>query len=156
MNPSEFSNLVFMVVLTFTIFSVLMNKGSGYHRELQLSKDKTMSFSIRAVKILKAFNLLFAGINIDAGKARSLLKNPTYATMAAYEKFKEDGKWKEAYRFVGNNLKEGEPVAEYAPDSYAGNSTQQLQDLQEKIDGVILSREKLRSVLVKTAREFSK
>ncbi len=140
----------------FTTFAVLANKGSGYHRELQLSKDKTMSFSIRTIKILKALIPLFEGINIDGSKARKLLKNPTYATMAAYEKFRTDGKWKEAYRFIGTMLKEGEPVAEYSPDSYVGTNPKQFQDLQKRIHGLILSRKNLELELIKTTKEFIK
>ena len=140
----------------FTTFAVLANKGSGYHRELQLSKDKTMSFSIRTIKILKALIPLFEGINIDSSKARKLLKNPTYATMAAYEKFRAEGKWKDAYRFIGTMLKEGEPVAEYSPDSYAGTNPKQFQDLQKRIHGLILSRKNLELELIKTTKEFIK
>ena len=140
----------------FTTFAVLANKGSGYHRELQLSKDKTMSFSIRTIKILKALIPLFEGINIDSSKARKLLKNPTYATMAAYEKFRAEGKWKDAYRFIGTMLKEGEPVAKYSPDSYAGTNPKQFQDLQKRIHGLILSRKNLELELIKTTKEFIK
>ena len=140
----------------YSFLQVLANKGSGYHRELQLSKDKTMSFSIRTIKILKALIPLFEGINIDGSKARKLLKNPTYATMAAYEKFRTDGKWKEAYRFIGTKLKEGEPVVEYSPDSYVGTNPKQLQDLQKRIHGLILLRKNLELELVKTTRDFIK
>ena len=140
----------------FTTFAVLANKGSGYHRELQLSKDKTISFSIRTIKILKALIPLFEGINIDSSKARKLLKNPTYATMAAYEKFRAEGKWKEAYRFIGTRLKDGEPVTEYSPDSYVGTNPKQLQDLQKRIHGLILLRKNLELELVKTTKDFIK
>ena len=140
----------------FTTFSVIFNKGSGYHREFQLSKDKTIAFTLRAIKILKALLPLFSGIKIDHSKAKSLVKNPTYATMAAYEKFREGGKWKDAYRYIGAKLKAGEPVAEYCPDSYVGTERNELHILQEKIEALIQIRCNMESELIKTAREFIK
>ena len=140
----------------FTTFSVLFNKGSGYHREFQLSKDKTMAFTLRAIKILKALLALFAGIKIDSDKAKSLMKNPTYATMAAYVKFSEEGKWKDAYRYIGAKLKSGEPVAEYCPDSYDETNLNELHNLQQNIEALIQTKRNIEAELIKTAREFIK
>ncbi len=140
----------------FTTFSVLFNKGSGYHREFQLSKDKTMAFTLRAIKILKALLALFAGIKIDSDKAKSLMKNPTYATMAAYVKFSEEGKWKDAYRYIGAKLKSGEPVAEYCPDSYVETNLNELHNLQQNIEALIQTKRNIEAELIKTAREFIK
>lgn len=138
----------------FTVFSTILNKGSGYHRELQLSKDKAMAFTQRTLKILKAMEPLFAGISLNEQKAKAAVKNSTYATMAAYGKFKEDGKWKDAYRFVGTTLKQGGSVPEYEPDSYRGADGKHLSELKAGILNLMDARKDQISNLIISAEEF--
>ena len=49
-----------------TSISILMNKGTGYHREFQLSKDKVIAYTVRIIDILKALKMLFSGIEIES------------------------------------------------------------------------------------------
>lgn len=139
----------------FTVFSTLLNKGSGYHREFQLSKDKAMAFTQRTLKILLALGPFFAEISLNEQKAKALVKNSTYATMAAYGEFREKGKWKDAYRSVGAILKQGDTVPEYAPDPYMETDQKHLSELQAAISNLMRDRKNQISKLIKSAEEFS-
>ncbi len=138
----------------FTATSVLMNKGSGYHREFQLSKDKVIAFTKKVMRILVTFEPLMAGLKVNSEKARELVANSTYATMAAYEKFKADGKWKDSYRFIGTSLKKGDQLHEYSPDTYNSCDINEISSLIKKVTDIRENREKQKSDLLKQVKDL--
>lgn len=134
--------------------STLLGKGSGYHREFQISKDRIMASILRALKILRALPPLFEGLELDANRAHALVENPTYATMAAYRQFIQGGRWKDAYRAVGAVLKQGDRVPEYVPDSLGGTGREEISNVMARVQALMAGKKSRRDALIKAAGEF--
>lgn len=116
-----------------TSLTATMNKTSGYHRDFQLSKDKTMSFTIRIRQILEALKLFFSGMEINKEAARDSIANSSYATMESFALFESGMKWKDAYIQVGEYVRDGKKLNEYAPETYISVAESTISAMEERI-----------------------
>lgn len=137
-----------------TSTSILMNKGSGYHREFQLSKDKVMKYTIRLVRILDAIEGMIPGIEIDKQMAAEVLQNTTYATNEVYRLFSGGMKWKDAYAEVGRKLRLGLPVEATPPRSFVSTTVEEIEKLTSSVEDLIEQRNDLAESIIRRAREM--
>lgn len=142
-------------VLTTSI-TILMNKGLGYHREFQLSKDKVISYTLRLSEMLKALNEMLAQIKIDSEKAQHITENSTNATMNAFELFSSGTPWKEAYSEIGSKVRRGEFLEKYEPEISESFSVEHINALANKVKLEIEKRDKAVKNLLAEGLEFSK
>jgi argininosuccinate lyase len=139
-----------------TAISINMNKGTGYHREFQLSKDETIEMTLTVAKILEAMKEFFAGIKIDEIKAHQAIENSTNSTMEAYSLFVSGLKWKDAYRTVGTKLRRGEQIGEYPPDSYIALEDVKLEEIEKTLGSIKAIREDIPRKLTAEAKRILK
>ena len=135
-----------------TTISINMNKGTGYHREFQLSKDKTIEMTLTMAKILEVMKEFFAGLKIDVIKAQKSIENSTNSTMEAYSLFLSGFKWKDAYRTVGAKLRQGEKIGEYPPDGYIALEQAKLEEIRKTVDSMKAIREDVSKKLISEAK----
>ncbi len=126
-----------------TSLSVMMNKGSGYHREFQLSKDKVMTFSAQSPDILGAFAGLLGTIRIDASHAEDMVLNSTHATMDAYDAYSSGMDWKEAYTSTGEKLKAGRQISKHPPRDYSSTTKEMILKKMAEVDTIKEGRERI-------------
>lgn len=134
--------------------TTLMNKGSGYHREFQLSKDKVMKYTLRLIDILKAMDGLFSGMEINVDQAEKLVENSTHATMEVFRLFSGGMKWKDAYTTVGNMIKANEPFKTISPKSLTTINTESIYELSKAMEMEKKRREDLIDSLHLRARKM--
>ena len=84
--------------------TILVNKSSGYHREFQTSKDKTIEFVILCEKILNHFQDFLMKFKLDEKKAATSMENSVNATAEAFSIFKSGKSWKDSYAAVGDMI----------------------------------------------------
>lgn len=123
--------------------TVVLNKGSGYHREFQLSKDKTIKYVSRLVKILNALEGLFAGIEVNSAEAAKVMENSTYSTMEVFRLFSDGMKWKDAYAQVGNKLRSNEPIKAVPPEPLTTVDADSIEEFGKTVNSEILRRSNL-------------
>lgn len=127
-------------ILTMAV-TTTMNKGSGYHREFQLSKDKVIAYTSRMFDILSSLEGLFTGLGINVEKAHGLMLNSINATMEAFSLFRNGTRWKDAYRAVGERLQKGERLGIYETKSFKAVSLSTIKMAQEEISKKSSSRD---------------
>ena len=137
-----------------TTASILENKSSGYHREFQISKDKTIDLLTTCEKLFKHFNTFLSGVEIGGVEGKAIMDNSTYATSQAYSIFKSGKTWKDSYRKVGEMIRNGEKFSPYDPklsQSIDSNIIDELSGLISEIrDNIKIKRENI----VNTARNI--
>jgi len=101
--------------------SVAMNLGSGYHRDLQLTKEPVLkSFSITKDS-LQMTELLIQAISVNAGEAEKACTREMFAAEAAYQKVKHEGlSFREAYKKIKENPEE---IPDYSAGEFLKNFT---------------------------------
>lgn len=134
--------------------SMLMNKGIGYHREFQISKDKVIKYTLTLNEIIKALSSMLSMTKIDTEKAKEITENTTNATMNAYDLFTKGTPWKEAYGQIGSKVREGDKLKEYIPEISISYSTDSFLHMDKKISDTINSRKSLLKNLVRKASDF--
>ncbi|AAT43116.1 lyase family protein [Picrophilus oshimae] len=97
-------------MLSFIMQSEL-NKTTGYHRDFQIVKDRTISFINNFERIMLGLKDLLYNIKFNEKN----IKNDVYATYNAWLAFKNGMDWKSAYSYAGNKIKNGEVLDEYQP-----------------------------------------
>lgn len=122
-----------------TTASILENKSSGYHREFQISKDKTIDLLTTCEKIFKHFNTFLSGVNIDGSEGMAAMDNSTYATSQAYSIFGTGKTWKESYRQVGDMVRAGGKFKAYDPEFYESVNQKILDEIAGVIDDLVES-----------------
>ena len=120
-----------------TTASILENKSSGYHREFQISKDKTIDLLTTCEKIFKHFNTFLSGVNIDGSEGMAAMDNSTYATSQAYNIFGTGKTWKESYRQVGDMVRAGGKFKAYDPEFYESVNQKILDEIAGVIDDLV-------------------
>ena len=120
-----------------TTASILENKSSGYHREFQISKDKTIDLLTTCEKIFKHFNTFLSGVNIDGSEGMAAMDNSTYATSQAYSIFGTGKTWKESYRQVGDMVRAGGKFKAYDPEFYESVNQKILDEIAGVIDDLV-------------------
>lgn len=141
-------------VLTSAI-SILMNKGLGYHREFQLSKDKVIRFTGKVSEILDALHQMISSTGIDQDKSKKLVQNATNATMEAYGLFTSGTPWKEAYRIVGSKLVNGEKLGSFEPEPSTTLTDIAIEDVRKNVANLKKSRRELKLKIIKEASKIS-
>lgn len=135
--------------------TILINKGSGYHREFQLSKDKVMTFTLKLLKILEAVDGLLSNLTVNPPRAAQVMENSTQATMEVFRLFKSGMKWKDAYITVGNKLRSGEKIEPIAPESFIFVNGEMISQAKSTIAQAIEKRSKVFDQIVEQAKAIS-
>ena len=141
--------------LLSTSISVLMNKGLGYHREFQLSKDKVIFFTLRLLEILESLNEMLALVEVETAKAEAVTENSTNATMNAFELFSKGTPWREAYGEIGKRVRNRVNLKEFQPEIFESYSEDEVQNLMANVTNAIESRAKSMGKLLTEAEVFS-
>ncbi len=140
-------------VLTSAI-STLMNKGLGYHREFQLSKDKIFFFTLRLLEILDSSNDMLRFVKFDSTRAQAMTENSTNATMNAFEMFSTGTPWKEAYAAIGNSVRKGDYLKVFQPEIFESFQPNEVQELIDKVSEAIKLRDNCMKKLLTEAKAF--
>ena len=109
----------------------IANRNTGYHREFQISKDKTTKDLLLVEGITKYLMKLLVEMKFDEVKAASFIENGSYSSYEAYKNFERTGKWKESYKQTGKRVRSAEKFTEYEPESYESVEAKELIE-QEK------------------------
>jgi argininosuccinate lyase len=100
------------------------NLPSGYHRDLQLTKDAIVRAVLTTTDLLAAMNHAVSGLSFDASRAAEACSPDLFATEVALRQVVEDGvPFRQAYRDVGTNLDRltsPDPAGALAPYRTAG------------------------------------
>ena len=103
------------VSLMNLLYSGIINKTTGYHRDFQVLKDEIIPFMVELKSILNGFPELFSGIKFNLKASENILQNSIYATYNSKLNFNSNGNWKESYRMVGDMIKYGKQLERYTP-----------------------------------------
>jgi argininosuccinate lyase len=112
--------------------TILTNKGSGYHREFQASKDKTIEFVILCEKILNHFQDFMLEFKLDEKKAADSMENSVNATAEAFSVFQSGKSWKDSYAVVGEKIRKNVPLDYHKPPEFTSVSSQEILYAKEK------------------------
>ncbi|MHB1709714.1 MAG: lyase family protein [Thermoplasmataceae archaeon] len=112
--------------------TILMNKGSGYHREFQASKDKTIEFVILCEKILYHFQDFFLEFRLNEKKAMDSMENSVNATAEAFSIFQSGKSWKDSYAMVGEKIRKDMPLDYHKPPEFTSVGGQEILYAKEK------------------------
>ncbi len=103
-NPDvlELLRAKYHVVVSYElqIKSMMSNLISGYHRDLQLTKEPTMKSLEITRQCLSVMRLIFENLKVDEERCRQALTEDIYATAEVYELVKQGVPFREAYKTV--------------------------------------------------------
>ena len=108
------------------------NLPSGYHRDLQLTKEAVMRGCLVAIDLLQAMAALIPGVQFDADRAREAVSPELFATARALEKVASGVPFRDAYREAAAELKSLDvpdaeaAIASYRVDGYPGRERPDL------------------------------
>lgn len=87
-----------------TLQALTQNLGSGYHRDLQLSKEPVLKSFNKTIQLLKASQILIEHITPNEENLKTACTNELFAAEAANKLVKEEGiSFREAYRELKEN-----------------------------------------------------
>ena len=90
--------------LQATLQSIVMNLGSGYHRDLQLTKEPVIRSFHSTGQALEMTDLLIESITINASETEKACTQELFAAEAAYQIVKNEGlSFREAYKKIKEN-----------------------------------------------------
>jgi argininosuccinate lyase len=135
--------------------SILGNKSSGYHRELQISKDRTMDSLLMCEKIFRHFNTFLSQVIVEEKEGKVAMENDIYATGEAYRIFSSGKTWKESYRKVGDMIRSGQKFNTYEPPIYEFVNKKILDEASEAIENFANTIRKNREAIVETAQRLA-
>jgi argininosuccinate lyase len=98
------------------LYSGIVNKTTGYHRDFQVLKDEIIPFMSELKGILNGFPALFSGIKFNEEAAKKIIENSIYATYNSKLNFNANKNWKASYRIVGDMVKLGKELEPYMPE----------------------------------------
>ncbi|MEM1269912.1 MAG: lyase family protein, partial [Bacteroidota bacterium] len=102
------------------------NLPSGYHRDLQLTKEAVMRAVLLSGDLLTAMNELVPGIQFNRERAMAALSPGLFATADALERVRAGQPFRDAYRETASRLDDltvppaGEALAAYRVPGYPG------------------------------------
>jgi argininosuccinate lyase len=100
------------------------NLPSGYHRDLQLTKEATMRAVLAARDLVTAVGAVLPGVEWRGGQMRAALSPDLFATAEALQRVAAGEPFRDAYRAVGANLDAlAVPDADDALAAYAAPGT---------------------------------
>ncbi len=135
--------------------SILENKSSGYHREFQISKEKTMDALLMCEKIFRHFNAFLSQVIIDEKEGKAAMENSIFATGEAYKIFSSGKTWKVSYRQVGDMVRSGQKFKAYDPPIYESVSNEILDNTSEAIEDLANGIKKNREAIVDAAQKLT-
>ena len=95
------------------------NLPSGYHRDLQLTKEAVMRACLLTVDILNAMNAIVPGVSFDEAAVTRAVSPELFATARALEKVKSGTPFRDAYRAAAAELADlGAPSSAEARSAY--------------------------------------
>jgi len=80
---------------------------SGYHRDLQLTKEPTIRTALELADLLRIATRVVARFTIDAERLEAAMRPELYATHAALELARQGVPFREAYRRVAEDIRAG-------------------------------------------------
>ncbi len=104
------------VALMNLLYSGVINKTTGYHRDFQILKDEIIPFMIELKGIINGFPDLFSGIKFNNEASEKIIGNSIYATYNSKLNFKTNENWKESYKMTGDMIKSGKILRSYMPE----------------------------------------
>lgn len=117
------------------------NLGSGYHRDLQLSKEPVLKAVHKTKQLLEAAELLITNMKPIKENLAEACSSEIFAAEAAYDLVKEKGMtFREAYRYIGDNpdkvddISAEEILKKYTHLGSPGNAG--LKMLRESLDSI--------------------
>ena len=121
---------------TVAISGMIANRNTGYHREFQISKDKTVRDLLLIEKIAGYMLQLLVEMKFDPVRSSSCIENGSYSSYEAYKTFKKTGKWKHSYKLVGGAVRSGELFSEYEPAAYQSVSMHEIIEYESQISAI--------------------
>lgn len=101
-----------MVGFASSLQMLTTNLGSGYHRDLQLSKEPVLKAVNKSKQLLKAAELLITNMKPIKENLAEACSSEIFAAEAAYDLVKEKGMtFREAYRHIGDHPEEVEDIS---------------------------------------------
>ncbi|MFT5144279.1 MAG: argininosuccinate lyase [Rhodothermales bacterium] len=85
------------------LISLPANLPSGYHRDLQLTKEAVMRAMLKTEDLLTAVNAVLPGLRFDAAAALGADDPALHATAAALKAVKQGTPFRDAYRMVAGD-----------------------------------------------------
>lgn len=113
------------------------NLPSGYHRDLQLTKEAVMRATLLVQDLLTAMNNLMPGVQFRQDRLREACTPELFATAAALERVKEGMSFRDAYREAAKALEslespdDASALAAYLVPGYPGKAVPEL--IQERV-----------------------
>lgn len=136
--------------------SMIVNKGFGYHREFQISKDRTITSISSVLSLTNAFKKLLKGLKFDPQIASKRVLNSTFATDYAYSLFQSGRSWKESYEQTGRDLSNGILLKENYPIPSPLLSLEAISAVGEKITTIKETHDTKLDLLISEAKSLSK
>ena len=102
------------------------NLPSGYHRDLQLTKEAVMRATLRASDLVTAMDHGLSGVEFDRERLRASLTPDLFATAEALRLVQEGTPFRDAYREAADSLSQlqvpadADALAAYLSDGYPG------------------------------------
>jgi argininosuccinate lyase len=107
--------------LQATLQSVAMNLGSGYHRDLQLTKEPVIRSFNGTGQALEMATLLIKSLSVNSSEAEKACTQELFAAEAAYQIVKSEGiSFREAYKKIKENPEE---IPDYSAGEFLNNFT---------------------------------
>lgn len=95
-----------------TLQTLTANLGSGYHRDLQLTKEPVLKAAEKTKQLLEASELLITHMKPVKENLAEACSSEIFAAEAAYDLVKEKGMtFREAYRYIGDHPEEVEDIS---------------------------------------------
>lgn len=95
-----------------TLQTLTANLGSGYHRDLQLTKEPVLKAVQKTRQLLQAAELLIKNMVPIKKNLNEACSSDIFAAEAAYNLVKEKGMtFREAYRYIGDHPEEVEEIS---------------------------------------------
>ena len=135
--------------------SILENKSSGYHREFQISKDRTMDLLLTCEKIFRHFDTFLSQVIVDENEGKAAMDNSIFATGEAKKIFRSGKTWKESYRQVGDMIRSGQKFNSYDPPIFESVSNKILDDTSDAIEKLADGIRKNREAIVDVAQRLT-
>jgi len=122
------------------------NLPSGYHRDLQLTKEAVMRTALSAADLVEAMKNILAGVTFNEERLRQATTSELLATARALELVQQGLPFREAYRSAAKDIESiGDPESEevlstYRVSGFPGLSDpevvlRQLEEISDRLDG---------------------
>ena len=136
--------------------SILVNKSSGYHREFQISKDKTIESVLLCENILNHFLEFMLKFRLNEQKAMDSMENSINATSEAFSIFQSGKTWKDSYLIVGEKIRKDIPLDYHKPDEYESVTSNEISSAKERWKNLFNSWHEPRAeILIRAKSEVS-